>query len=249
MYMKQRAVYISGSIATVVIILASISLAGAQGTSNNFRIDESFIGPGGNLESSSTNFQLQTGQQSLGNIGVGTGESSSFQIKNGSVTTPDPTLSCVLSASNINFGSFSTVTPATSTATFSVLNYTSFGYVISILGDTPTNGSHNLTNMASNGASSAGTEQFGINLVANTSPVAFGSDPVQVPDNSFSFGNVAANYNTTNSFRYNNGETIANAVKSSGITDYTISYLVNVNNATPPGAYTGNQTVLCTGTY
>lgn len=235
-----------GGLAVFVLVPGVVM---AQGASNNYRIDESFIGPGGNLDSSSTNFQLQSGQQALGNIGVGNGASSNFQVENGYITTPDPTLSCTLNSGSVNFGSFSTATTATATATFSVLNYTAYGYVVSIVGAAPNSGAHTMTNLATNTASTVGTEQFGINLVGNTSPIAFGSGPVQVPDSSFSFGTVDANYNTSNSYRYNSGETIASAPKSSGQTDYTISYIANVSTTTPGGTYTGNQAIVCTGTY
>lgn len=219
------------------------------GSSTNYRIDESYFGPGGVLDSGSTNYQFQSGQQSLGNTGVGEGSSNNFQTQAGATTTNDPRLSCVINTSSINFGGLSTSVATTATATFSVLNYTSYGYVVSIIGNPPSNGSHTLANMNSTAASSAGTEQFGINLVANTSPATFGADPVQIPDNTFSFGSAASNYNSANNFRYNSGDTIAQATKSSGQTNYTISYIVNAATTTPGGSYSGNQALVCTGTY
>jgi hypothetical protein len=219
------------------------------GTSNNFRIDESYFGPGGVLDSGSDSYQFQSGQQSLGNTGGGESASDNYQIHAGSTTTNDPRLSCVLNTSSINFGGLSASAATTATATFSVLNYTSYGYVVSIIGSPPSNGSHTLANMSSTAASSAGTEQFGINLVANTSPTTFGANPAQVPSGTFSFGSAASNYNTANNFRYNSGETIAQATKSSGQTDYTISYVVNAAATTPGGSYSGSQTIVCTGTY
>ena len=62
-------------------------------------------------------------------------------------------------------------------------------------------------------------------------------------------GAAASNYNTANNFRYNGGETIASAPKTSGQTNYTISYIVNAATTTPGGSYSGNQTLVCTGTY
>jgi len=95
----------------------------------------------------------------------------------------------------------------------------------------------------------AGTEQFGMNLVANTSPTTFGANPVQTPDSSFSSGAAASNYDTANNFRYVAGETIAYASESSGLTDYTISYIINAANTTAGGTYSGAQTLVCVGTY
>lgn len=219
------------------------------GTSSNYSIDEIYFGPGGVLDSGSTNYQFQSGQQSVGNTGVTEGESTNYKSQGGFTTTNEPRLSCVINTSSINFGALSTSVTTTATATFSVLNYTSYGYVVSIVGNPPSNGSHTLANMSSTAASSAGTEQFGINLVANTSPTTFGANPVQVPDSTFSFGTAATGYNTANNFRYNSGEIIAQANKTSGQTNYTISYIVNASTTTPGGSYSGNQALVCTGTY
>lgn len=225
----------------------------AQGASTNYRLDETYVGPGGQLESNSTNYKTAPGGQSVGGQagGAGGNESSStnYRAQAGSQTTDDPSLTCTVNSSSINFGSLSTSTTATGTATFSVLNYTAYGYIVQMIGNTPNSGAHNLTALSSNAASTTGTEQFGINLVANTSPTTFGANPSQVPSGTFSFGVAATNYNTANSYRYVPGETIASAPKSSGQTDYTISYIVNVATTTAGGAYSGNQSLVCIGTY
>ena len=221
----------------------------AQGESNSFRIDESFIGPGSNLESSSDNFSTEAGQSAVGNTGAVESASDNFQTQGGSETTSDPSLTCELDAASFDFGGFSTAATATANVTFRVLNYTSYGYTVSILGDPPTMGSHILSALSSNTTSQEGVEQFGMNLVANTDPIVFGAFPVQVPSTEFSSGDATPNYSTSNEYRYVEGESIAAASESSGRTDYTISYIINVSNDTPGGTYTTDQTVLCTGTY
>jgi hypothetical protein len=244
---KLRAVLVIAFVLTV----SFGSLAYAQSSSsNNYKIDESFIGPGGALESESSNFKTAPGAQSVGNAGgVGESESSTnYRTQSGATTTDDPSLACITNSSSLNFGSLSTSVVATATAAFSVLNYTSYGYVVQVVGTPPTNGAHTLTNLSSNAGSTPGTEQFGLNLIDNSSP-NIGTNPVQVPDTTFSFGDAATNYDTLNSFRYNNGETIAESVKTSGQTDYTMSYIINVATTTPGGSYSGNQTLVCTGTY
>ena len=244
----QKLVLIAGGLLAILLLFVSHDVL-AQGTSTNYRIDESFIGPGGTLESNSTNYATAPGQQAVGNSAGGSSSSTNYQTQAGAPSTSDPSLTCTVNSSSINFGSLSTSVAATGTATFSVLNYTAYGYVVQIVGSTPNSGVHNLTAMSSNAASSAGTEQFGINVVANTAPATFGADPVQVPDNTFSFGTAATNYNTANSYRYVSGETIASAPKSSGQTNYTISYIVNVSTTTAGGSYSGNQALVCVGTY
>ena len=211
--------------------------------SANYRFDESVVSGGGLIQSSSTNYQSG---DSVGDVAIGNSASGGFQINSGSITTNDPSLSFAVNNSNANFGSFSPSSAATATTTFSVSNYTSYGYVVQILGNSPSRGSHMLIPMTTTGPSLAGIEQFGINIVANTSPVSVGANP---DHGQFGFGSATNNYGTSNVYRYVTGETIASAPKSSGTTTYTISYIVNVSSLTPGGDYTGSQVLVCTGTY
>jgi len=48
---------------------------------------------------------------------------------------------------------------------------------------------------------------------------------------------------------YQKGDTIARATKSSGETDFTISYIFNTTNVTPGGTYTVNQVLVATSTF
>jgi hypothetical protein len=220
----------------------------AQGVSNNFRIDESFIGPGGNLEASSNSYRFDPGQQSVGNTGVTESASTTYTVQQGAETTNDPRLACILDTVNIDFGPLSTSVSTTANASFSVLNYTSYGYVVNIVGDPPATGTYTLRGLDPAEESNPGTEQFGINLADNTAP-DIGASPVQVPDSDFSSGAATDSYDDPDWFRYVAGEAIASANKSSGQTDYTISYLVNVSSDTGGGEYSGQQTIVCTGTY
>lgn len=213
-------------------------------SSPNYKISETAVGSGGLINSSSTSYQ---GRDSISDLSVGNSVSGNFQINAGHTTTNDPNLSFSVNGGSINFSSaFSAATTATATTTFSVMNYTSYGYVVQVVGPTPTNGAAAITGMSTTGGSFVGTSQFGINLVANTAPVSVGVNP---NNGSFGFGLASTNYNTPNQYRYVSGETIAQAPKSSGVTTYTITYLVNVPALTPGGQYTTNQTLIVTGTY
>lgn len=211
--------------------------------SSNYTIDEPTLGSGGLDQSSSANYQISNATNDLS---VGNAASANYQIEAGSKTTADPTLSFSINNANANFNDFSSTAPSTATANFSVSNYTSYGYIVQIFGEPPTNGDHVISPMISNDSSKIGIEQFGINLVANTAPASFGANP---NNGQFGFGSISSNYATANSYRYNNGDTIAYAAKSSGVTIYTISYLVNVASITPGGKYTSDQTIVITGTY
>lgn len=235
-------VYISAVILYGLFAFGPFSLAESL-QSNSYRFEESTVGGGGLIQSNSANFQSGV---SLGDTAIGNSASENFQMESGSRTTNDPTLSFSVNSGAANFGDFSPSVPATTTSTFSVSNYTSYGYVVQITGDTPTNGSHVLPAMTTSGPSQAGVEQFGINLVANTEPTSVGANPQH---GLFASGDPAPNYGTANSYRYVSGETIALASKSSGVTNYTISYLANVGSLTPGGQYKANQVIICTGTY
>jgi len=211
--------------------------------STNFKIDESSVGIDDQGQSSSTNYKTDT---ATGALSVGNSTSGNFQIDNGTKTSSDPTLSFAIGGAGVDFGNFSAGTATTGTATFSVSNYTSYGYVAQIVGKAPNNVNHTINAMATSAASQTGKDQFGINLVANTLPRSLGSNP---DTGQFGFGSTAPNYAVPNQYRYVSGETIAQSVKSSGITNYTISYLVNVADMTPGGKYTCDQTIIVTGTY
>lgn len=215
-------------------------------TSPNYNLPESYVGPGGSLDSSSTNYRSS---DTAGDIGVGNSASTNFNAQSGFNTTNDPRLVLVVNTSSVSFGALSTSVAKTATSTFSVLNYTAHGYGVYTIGAPPSNGAHSLEGITSTGPSQVGVEQYGINLVANTSPVTFGAIPVQTPSGSFSFGAASSGYNTANNFRYVPGEQIAAASQSSGQTDYTISYIVNAATNTPGGQYGGSQSLVVVGTY
>ncbi len=232
----------SASVVGSLVIYTPAILA-APLRSGSYIFQETSLGGVGNSGSASTNYQAIN---SGGIIGNGNSASANNQINGGNTTSGDPALSFAIISGSASFNSFSPGTATTATTSFQVSNYTSYGYVVQILGNTPTNGSHNLAAMASTGPSQAGVEQFGVNLVANTSPVSLGTNP---DHGQFGFGSAASNYGTTNNYRYVSGETIVTGPKSGGLTTYTISYIVNVSSLTPGGQYSGAQTIICTGTY
>lgn len=236
-----------GLLGLLLVVFVATPVSASVPASTNYRFDETSIGVSSLLESSSTNFKATSG---AGDTGIGRSSSTNFQSESGSDTTPDPNLTFSMTSTAANFGTFSPSTASTATATFSVINYTSFGYVVQIAGPPPSYGANQINAITANAVSQPGIEQFGINLVANTSPVSFGTNPNNgTAPNDFGFGVAATNYDTPNQFRYVAGETIASAPKSSGKTDYTISYLVNVATLTPGGVYNADQTLIVTGTY
>lgn len=155
----------------------------------------------------------------------------------------DTALSFSVNTSSVNLTATSITSTGTGTATFTATQQCSdLGYIVTVNGTAPTNGSHTLTNLASATASSVGTEQYGINLVANSTP-SVGANA------SGGSGTAAAGYNTANLFKYVSGDTIASTATYSAQTTYTISFIVNASKTTPGGLYSGTQTLICTATY
>jgi hypothetical protein len=70
-----------------------------------------------------------------------------------------------------------------------------------------------------------------------------------VPDNNFSFGQVAATYGVANQYKYVKGDVIAQSAQSTSVTTYTVSYVFNISNVTPSGQYTFRHVLVATGTY
>lgn len=213
-----------------VVALAGITVA--QSSSSNYRVNEYFFGSGGELEACSDQY---CSKQSAGELAVGNTSSSSYQANAGFNTTSEPMLEVAVNGT-IDFGLLSESTTATGTANIQVRTYLASGYNMIISGASPTYSGQSLDSMSAGDESDPGTEQFGINLRNNSTP-NIGTDPEQVPDNSFSFGLPTADYNTPNEFKYQNRDTIAYSDSSSGQTNYTLSMLANISNLTAAGRY------------
>ncbi len=235
--------------ASVVSVVATVAYCGSIASADTvlqspgYKFEYTDLGGGGLNLSSSPNYQSVL---STTDAAIGASSSSNYQSASGSQTTGDPSLSFTVDTGTSSFGIFSPTTAATATSTFSVSDYTSYGYAVQIIGNPLTNQGTQITPMATTDISRPGENQFGINLVANTSPATFGANPNH---GQFGVGSAAANYATPNKFRYVSGETIAIGPKSSGVTTYTISYMVNVNSLMPGGEYATNLALVCIATY
>jgi hypothetical protein len=232
-----------GALLVLVIVAYAPAVYAQSLQSSHFQFDESVLGGGGLIQSNSANYQAG---ESIGEAAAGDSASANFQTQAGNKTTNDPALAFTVNNGSVNLGNFSPGAAATATSTFSVSNYTSYGYAVQIVGNPPSNGSHIISALTTSTPSNVGVEQFGINLVANTLPTSLGANP---DHGSFGFGSATTNYGTSNYYRYVSGESIVTAPKSSGVTNYTISYIVNVTSLTQGGSYTSNQVIICTGTY
>lgn len=222
----------------LAVIIAGCGITTAYATtssSTNYQVTETEFNAGSNLESCSGQYcaRATIGDMVAGSSGNdGSGSRATF----GAITDDEPLLEVIVEAGQSHLGTLAAETTATKTAIIKIRNYMSEGYTLQLIGNAPKYRNHTLDTLTSPTASDPGTEQFGINAVANTSPTV-GANPVQVPSDQTSFGRVEDNYKTPNLFMYKSGEVIARSHSESGRTDYTISMIVNVSNATPAGHY------------
>ena len=229
----------------MLLLAPAIALAD-HSASSNYQVNETFFGSGGELNACSSNY---CSKQSVGEITAGNTSSTNFQAQGGFNTDRSPYIQFDVSNTSISLGTLAPGTTKTATASFSVKAYLSHGYVVVNASDPPSNNGYIMSAPSSPVASAVGTEQFGINLVANTSPTTFGANPSYIPDSTFSFGQVAGGYSTPNLYAYNKGDTVAFSTASSSATSYTISYIFNISNVTPGGTYTMEHVLVATGTY
>jgi hypothetical protein len=230
-------------------VFAMTPLTFAQYDSPNYQIDEIFIGTGGELDACGTAY---CADQTVGGTAVGETSSDNFGADAGFGTPGEPTLEMSVTNNSIDLGVLNVSTTSAASANFSVSNYISNGYVVRIYGNTPTNytgaGTHALTALNSPSLSQPGTEQFGINLVANTTP-GIGVNPSQSPDGTFSFGEAETGYDTPDYFKYVDEDVIASSNRSTGVTDYTISIIANMATSTPGGQYVTTLVVQAIATF
>lgn len=241
-------VAVNGALCSL-IMLASPLVYAAQSSSSNYSVDQVFMGSGGELNACSTTY---CAKQTAGEVAAGHTAGSAFQAQAGFNVNREPYLAFSVSGGPTDLGYLSTLGTATTTGTFAVKTYLAGGYVVQVASDPPTNtgpSGHQLNALGTPTGAIPGVEQFGINLRANTNPAVFGNNPVQVPDNTFSFGTVAADYNTPDVYKYVKGDIVAQANQSTGQTDYTVSFIYNISPVTPDGEYKYNGVFVATSTF
>jgi hypothetical protein len=246
---QRRELLVGLVLGSLVLIAGPVASASSfQSKSTNYGVNEVFMGSGGSLQECSTTYCAKV---ALGETAVGHATSASYQMNAGFNTTDFPSLEFFVASSTVDLGVLNSGLVHSGSTTFSVLDYVSSGYTVILTGSPPSDGGsspHTLNAMTSAGAETTGTEQFGINLAVNTTPVV-GQNPQQVPNSTFGFGAASTGYNTTNQFKFNPGDIVASSSTASGETLYTMSVIANISNSTPGGAYTGTMGLVVVATF
>jgi len=230
-----------------------------QASSNNYKVEEVYFGPGGELNANSTNYGAQ---QSAGGVN-GNASSNNYDANGGPLTSNTPFLEAAVMDADVNFGnmsdsaySYGAAQGGTCNCSFYVRTYNSSSYVVVTASQPPTNESgDSLDAKGTLGVPSNdnSVEEFGINLVDNSTP-DMGANLSNQPDNSFADGKIATGYDTPDQFKYGVGDIIAQSQATAGnpaigLTNYTISYIAKPSSITPAGQYTMDQVLIVTPTY
>lgn len=249
--MKSKTFFRQLFAAFMVAVLLPAAAIAQNSSSSNYEVYEAQFGSGGIDEQCSTGEFCAQG--SLGANAVGRQSSDNFNAEAGALTQNAEFLEFVIDSSFVDFGELTPSTTGTGTVNFYVRSYISSGYNVLSIGEGLSSGTDEIDALSTTGLSQQGTEQFGINVVDNTSP-DIGADPENIPDGSFADGRVSSGYNTVDEFRFVSGEPIAEAPATAGNqgvgrTNYTVSYIANVGQLTPAGTYTVEHSLVAVPTF
>jgi hypothetical protein len=210
----------------------------AQTESDNYIIWADVFSAGGTEGTDSSNYSLSD------TIGEGvilsaTSTSASYGIKAGfRELYTNQFLTLEVGATSVSLGTLSASAASTGSHTMTLDTNAGTGYSVTVSGSTLTSGANTISAIGGTAAaSSAGTEQFGINLVANTSPSVGAA-----PSGSAPIGSAAGQYAIADSFAYATGNTVATSNQDVNATVFTISYLVNIASNTDDGTYSTTLT-------
>lgn len=220
-----------------VVTFSSATALATASTSPNYQVVETEFNSG-TLDACSGQYCARASIGDLVTSGSTTG-SASF----GNDVGKDPLLEVIVEPGVSSVGTLSSTETTAKTASIKIRNYLTGGYTVQLAGDPPKFGSHVLDGLTTPTAATPGTEQFGVNLAANTAPAA-GANPVQIPAEQGVVGIAEADYATPNLFKYVSQDIIASSSADWGQTHYTLTMIVNVSNLTPAGHYSGDFAVI-----
>jgi hypothetical protein len=220
-----------------MMCMGSVAHVAATTTSKstNYSVTETQIG-GGSQQQCSTSY---CSKSSAGDTTVGSGKSANYSAQFGSNTTDQPLLQVVTANGDHQLGVLDSSTTGIATSDVSVRHYLMAGYALELTGSSPTQGTHAIYPLPTPTASIMGKEQFGVNMVANTSP-AIGANPTLMPSGESALQFIDADYSQPNKFKYVPGDILARNYSQSGEISYRLSMIFNVSNTTPGGQYKGS---------
>ena len=156
----------------------------------------------------------------------------------------DETLTFTLATATVALGTLTISSTGTGISQMTVGTNASTGYSVSYSGTTLTSGTNTITAMATAAGSTQNSKQFGINLMANTTP-SIGSGV-----SGSGSGTAQTGYSTANQFKFNvAGDIVASAIVPTNTNVFTTSYIANIDAITAAGAYSTVLTYTATANF
>lgn len=153
------------------------------------------------------------------------------------VATSIPDYDCTTASGNYaDFGELSAANTKSAQTQFLLATNAANGYSVYVSGPTMSSGLSAIPNVTSPDVSRPGTSQFGLNLVANTTPNI--GHNVTGPG----VGAVSPDYGIANRFQYLPGDQVSYAPTTTDFRRFTVSYIVNISKNQPPGIYVSTLT-------
>lgn len=223
--LKIKILLIMGALFCPVLVYGAMS-------SGNYQIFADGFMYAGDSDLNSSNYMMVAGG---GEIGMGLSDSANYSLRAGTPAIDrEPSIGITMSPDRLDFGVLSSAGASAVSNSLQVFSNSHSGYILKIYGQTLTSGANTIDAIgAAAQASGPGTEQFGVNLVANTVP-AIGAAPV------LRHAVLDSDYGTANQFAFTDADTVATATKPSR-DSFTVSYIANIAGGTAAGLY---QTVV-----
>ncbi len=246
--------------AAMLLFVPSVRTYAQTPSSPNYQVPESSFSTGGDVDASSSGFRANA---SVGELGVGIADSFSYSAQAGLITPNEEFLELVVQTSSVDLGTLLSTTTAIGSGDFYVRTYINGNYVVQTMSPTMTSEAGSTIDPVVTAAIPAtNTNQFGINLVENTCPASvsidtpcvgtFGTNPAPAPSTQFANGEAATGYDTDGFYQYNQNDVIAQSGsvgEAWGRTNFSVSYMVNVNSTLPAGQYEMNHDLVLISTF
>jgi hypothetical protein len=143
-----------------------------------------------------------------------------------------------------NMGTLEPTTTLVAESQMAVGTNASGGFAITANGSPPSAGTTAITPLQTPTVNTPGTNQFGINLVANNEP-AIGDDP----EGEWANALPSPEYSLPNRYKYVPGDVIAFSPNVSLMKKFTVSYILNAQPSLKAGVYTTTITFIASGRF
>lgn len=143
-----------------------------------------------------------------------------------------------------DMGQLSAQSTLTAQSQMAVGTNASGGFAITASGTPLAAGTNVIDSLATPTESKPGSNQFGINLVANNAP-SVGEDPQGIWANAV----PSPEYGMANRYKYVNGDVVAYSPNVSLMKKFTVSYIINSREDLHPGVYSTTITYIASGRF